>query len=102
MTQMNLYEKLNQAKLTWDATPTDENFDKLDAIEEKYENSYEYLTGAEHGEKKQTKYLKALDYGDFICEGWRRFYVCKAGGAGNYCGLAYPSKLWFQVGERLH
>ena len=49
----------------------------------------------------QVEYLKATDYNDEICEGWRRYFVCKAGGRDNDCvlGLAYPGKLWEQTGR---
>ena len=98
--QLNLYEQLKDAATKWEKSQTEADFDSLEKIEDAYEKAHEYETAAEHGEKEQTRYLKALDYGDVICQGWRRFYVCKAGGAGNYCGFAYPSKLWFQKGRK--
>ena len=100
MKQVDLYDQLQEAKLNWEQSQTTEDFDKFEALEDDYEKAHEYQTAAEHDEELQIKYLKALDYGDVLCEGWRRFYCCKAGGAGNHCGLAYPSKLWLQEGRK--
>ena len=97
--QLDLFEKLKEASKKWEDSQKEEDFDTLEAIEDKYEQAHEYTTAAEHGQAEQTRYLKALDYGDVICEGWRRFFVCKAGGSGNYCGYAFPAKLWLQKGR---
>ena len=97
--QLDLYAKLGEAKAAWDKSRTEKDFDTLEAIEDEYEKAHEYQTAMEHGQAEQTRYLKALDYGDVLCEGWRRFYVCKAGGTGNHCGFAFPSKLWRQKGR---
>ena len=51
------------------------DFDKLEDVEQEYEGAHEYATAAEHGDEEQVKYLKALDYGDEICAGWRKFFV---------------------------
>ncbi len=99
MKQMELYKKLQDCQDKWEKTQDEKDFDELERLEEEYEEKFEYTTANEHDEETQIKYLKALDYGDSICKGWRRFYVCKAGGKGNYCGLAFPSKLWFQTGR---
>ena len=100
MKQLDLYEKLRIANLKWEDTQHEKDFDTLEKIEDEFEKAHEYTTAAELGEAEQAKMLKALDYGDVICEGWRRFFVCKAGGAGNHCGFAFPSKLWLQKGRK--
>ena len=101
MKQLGLYEKLEAAKKLYDETKAVEDFDELEKLEEKFEAAQEYETAVERGTEEQVKVLKALDYGDNLCHGWRRFYVCKAkNGAGQYCGFAYPSKLWFQKGRK--
>ena len=98
--QLAVYEELRDADDRWSADKSEANFDKLEAIEEEFEKIQEYTTAAEYGPEKQTKYLKTLDYGDVICDGWRRFYVCKSrDGAQKVCGYAYPSKLWMQKGR---
>ena len=79
--QLSLYERLKEAQEKWETSQTEKDFDSLEMIEDEYEKAHEYQTAAEHGEEEQVKYLKALDYGDNICEGWRRFFCCKAGGA---------------------
>ena len=88
--------QLEEANTKWSASGTTTDFDRLEAVEEEYERTQAYATAAEHGLDQQVKYLKALDYGDEICKGWRRFFVCRAGGTDNTCGYAFPSKLWFQ------
>lgn len=98
--QVELYQKLMQAHKRWESSRTQTDFVLLEQTELAYEEAHEYQTAIGVGsQSEQTKYLKALDYGDNICYGWRRFYVCKAGGQGQRCGLAFPSKLWFQKGR---
>ena len=90
---------MQEANEKWEKSQSIADFDAVEEVELEYEKACEYQTAAQHGVEEQVKYLKALDYGDNICEGWRRFFVCKAGGAGNYCGYAFPAKLWLQKGR---
>ena len=98
MNQAELYDKLREADYVWQQNPTEENFDRLEEIEEKFEVAFEYQTANEHEPHLQTEYLKAMDYEDAICDGLRRFFVCKAGRP--RCGYAFPAKLWFQRGRK--
>ena len=96
---LDLYKNLREASDKRDKTQTIEDFDTLEQIEDEFETAHEYSTAAEHGLEKQIQFLKALDYGDVICQGWRRYFCCKAGGRHNYCGYSFPSKLWLQKGR---
>ena len=100
MKKEKIHEKLDE--LQWAVMMDPTNEDKVrecDETEAALLAEEDYTTAADRGDL-QSEFLKALDYGDMICERWRRFQVCKSGGTGNYCGLAYPSKLWFQIGRK--
>ena len=72
----------------------------MDRCEEAVHQVQEYTTAQDAGEQ-QTSYLKALDFVDEITDGIRIYNVCRAkkGGGCGTCGLAFPSKLWFQKGK---
>jgi hypothetical protein len=102
VSEMTLYENLQSCRERWEKSNVQKDFDALEDAELKFEESSRYETAMWLPEEEQIKTLKALDYCDEICRGWRKYYVCKAGGEGAACGLAYPSKLWHQKGRVSH
>ena len=98
--QLDLYKKLSEVTKKWEVSQSLVDFEEVEAAELEFEKAHEYQTAADRGLEEQVKCLKAMDYGDLVCDGWRRFFVCKAlNPGGGYCGFAYPSKLWLQVGR---
>ena len=100
MELLDFPDRLQKVHTKWHETQDQRDFKELEDLEHQYERIQEYTTAAEHGEEMQVKFLKAMDFGDHICHGFRRFFVCKAkDGSQKYCGPAYPSKLWLQKGR---
>ena len=93
---VEVFNRLEEANARWMESDSAEDYDRLEALEYEYEKAQVYSTASEHGLDQRVKYLKVSESGGNICDGWRNFYCCRAGGAGNNCGLAFPSKLWFQ------
>ena len=88
----------------------EELYDKLTAKEEELADTELYTGFEEYTDPKERQLaLKAVDYYDTICEGWRIYNVCRAktgewdhaSGRQCDCGLAYPSKLWRQKGASM-
>ena len=59
-----------------------------------------YQTAQEYGEEAQQQVLKALDFADEVGPDIRMYNVCTQPCDGHgKCGLAFPSKLWWQKGK---
>jgi len=95
-------EKMDHAEASWDRATIPE---AKAALEEEWSKAATivadqatYQTAAEHGQD-QGVFLKALDFADEVGPDIRMYNVCtQPCSIHGKCGLAFPSKLWWQKG----
>ena len=78
------------------STDTSSRYARYNELLKRTMEAHSHKTGAEYGEV-QLPIFRALDFADEMFDGLFMFNICTAKTAyGSTCGLAYPSKLWWQ------
>jgi hypothetical protein len=95
-------ETVIEREVAWERSEIDgakeEIADHWETAAERVADHTTYQTASEHGDN-QTTFLKALDFADEVGPDIRIYNVCtQQDCVYGKCGLAFPSKLWWQKG----